>query len=69
MNSIFSKFATISEKNFNHELSTVENLEEIFKKDGTCDFKKADFAKSIKLNICDNSDISEEIRNIIEVKW
>ena len=38
----------------------------IFKKDGTCDFKKADFAKSIKLNICDNSDISEEIRNIIE---
>ena len=66
VNSLFSNFASINSTEFNSEISNVENLEEIFKKFGTCNFKKADFAKAISVNINDDSDISGEIRNIIK---
>ena len=41
-------------------------LEEIFKNRGMHEFKKAEFAKDVKINLETPSDISEEIRQIIQ---
>ena len=40
--------------------------EEIFKRKGLHEFKKADFAKLVRENINEESDISPEIVDIIE---
>lgn len=45
--------------------SRVEYLEEYFRHRGLHEFKKAEFAELVKLNLKDESDISEEIREII----
>ena len=45
--------------------STVEFLEEYFKHRGLHEFKKADFAQSVKENISGIEDVSEEIKEII----
>ncbi len=45
--------------------STVEFLEEFFKHRGLHEFKKADFAQSVKQNISGTEDISDEIKDII----
>jgi uncharacterized protein (DUF2164 family) len=65
VNKELSNFATISVSEFDSELSTAKNLELIFKTKGLHEFKKADFAKQVKNNICEKSDISAEIQNII----
>ncbi len=66
VNSHFENFMTISEKELLEERSAVENLENIFKQKGLHEFKKAEFAKLVKVNINEYSDISEEIKDIIK---
>lgn len=66
INSEFQNFVTISEKEFNNELSTVANLTEFFRLKGLHEFKKADFAQKVAENIFDENDISEEIKIIFE---
>ncbi len=66
VNSHFENFMTISENELLEENSTVENLENIFKQKGLHEFKKAEFAKLVKVNINEYSDISEEIKDIIK---
>ncbi len=60
----FQNFTTITEKEFNPELSAVANLVEIFRLKGLHEFKKADFAQKVEENLFDENDISEEIRII-----
>ena len=57
-------FATITENEFNPELSAVANLVEIFRLKGLHEFKKADFAQKVEENLFDEKDISDEIRVI-----
>ncbi len=45
--------------------STVEFLQEFFKKRGLHEFKKAEFAQFVKENITDLEDVSSEIKEII----
>ncbi len=66
VNSEFQNFVTITEEEFNPELSTVNNLVEIFRIKGLHEFKKADFAQKVAENIFDVSDVSEEIKEIFE---
>ena len=66
VNSEFQNFVTITEEEFNPELSTVNNLVEIFHIKGLHEFKKADFAQKVAENIFDVSDVSEEIKEIFE---
>lgn len=65
VNNELNNFATITEEDFNSLLSNAKNLEEIFKTKGLHEFKKADFAKLVKDNISEDSDISAEIASII----
>ena len=51
-------------KNFTATGSTVEFLEEFFRHRGLHEFKKADFAHSVKANITDIFDVSDEIKEI-----
>lgn len=46
-------------------VSTVEFLEEFFRKRGHHEFKKAEFAQFVKENISGSDDVSQEIREII----
>ncbi|MBQ7765097.1 ATP-dependent endonuclease [bacterium] len=66
VNSHFKNFLTITELDLDSDLSTVKVLEEVFKKKGLHEFKKADFAKLVKENIDNRLDISPEIADIIE---
>lgn len=45
--------------------STVEFLEEFFRKRGLHEFKKAEFAQFVRENLVDLEDVSPEIKNII----
>ena len=65
INNELSNFASISEDDIDCSVSEVENLENIFKTKGLHEFKKADFAKLVKDNITEDSDISAEIASII----
>ena len=60
----FKNFATITNAEFNPELSTVANLVEIFRLKGLHEFKKADFAQKVEENLFDENDISYEIKLI-----
>ena len=64
-NSLNKNFSAITESDFQKELSHVENLELIYKNKGLHEFKKADFAKLIRENITEITDISTEISEII----
>lgn len=64
VNSEFQNFVTITETEFLPELSAVANLVEIFRLKGLHEFKKADFAQKVSENIFDESDVSEEIKQI-----
>lgn len=64
VNSEFQNFVTITEAEFNPELSAVANLIEIFRIKGLHEFKKADFAQKVAENLFDISDISVEIKEI-----
>ena len=65
VNNELNNFASISEEDINDNLSEVENLENIFKIKGLHEFKKAEFAKLVRDNITQDSDISPEIAEII----
>lgn len=66
LNSHFANFNSVSENDFDSNLSTVKNLEYIFKSKGLHEFKKAEFAKLIRSNITEHTDISSEIIEIIK---
>ena len=65
-NACYKNFTAITELDFTQGSSHVESLEYIYKTKGLHEFKKADFAKLIRDNINEKSDISEEILAIIK---
>lgn len=65
LNNELNNFASITEEDFDASIPNAKNLENIFKAKGLHEFKKADFAKMVRENISDNSDISAEIASII----
>ena len=65
VNSHFKNFLTITETDLNKEQTRVKVLDEIYKNKGYHEFKKAEFAKLVKENIENVTDISDEIRAII----
>lgn len=66
VNSELSNFATITEEELIDNVPEAKNLELIFKEKGLHEFKKADFAKLVRENITEQSDVSDEIREIIK---
>ncbi len=55
--------------NINYSVSRVKYLEEFFKHRGLHEFKKAEFASLVKMNVSDMEDISDEIKVVInEIK-
>ena len=59
----------IEDSDFEYE-RMVTNLEEIFKKKGFHEFKKAEFAQMVKTHVDSLSDVSDEIKSIInEIKF
>lgn len=70
VNNHFENFMSINETDLEKEEPMAKILEEIFKTKGLHEFKKAEFAKLVRDNINSGSDISEEIRAIIdEIKY
>ena len=65
LNNELSNFASVSCDDFDDLISTVKNLENIFKTKGLHEFKKAEFSKLVKDNVSDDSDISPEVASII----
>ena len=51
---------------FNTDAPRVKILEEVFKTRGMHEFKKVEFAQMVKRNIISETDISSEIRDIID---
>ena len=66
VNSHFKNFLTITENDFVEDIGVAKQLEELFKTKGLHEFKKAEFAKLVRENIIEDSDISEEIEIIIK---
>ena len=66
VNNHFENFLTIDEKDLISDYPTARVLSELFRTKGLHEFKKSDFAKLIKSNISNKSDISEEIESIIK---
>ena len=64
INNHLKNFSSISDDDLDDSLPEVKNLEYIFKTKGLHEFKKADFAKMIRNNINEPSDISPEIVEI-----
>lgn len=65
LNDYFKNLNHIEESEFEND-KMVTNLEEIFKKKGFHEFKKSEFAQIIKEHIDNISDISDEIKTIID---
>lgn len=65
LNYNFKNISLLESENFNMELSMVKNLEIIFKNRGMHEFKKADFAQALKINIRSMEDVSLQIADII----
>ena len=65
LNDHFANLNSIEESEFIDE-SMIKNLEEIFKKKGFHEFKKAEFAQLIKNNVNSKNDVSVEIEQIIK---
>lgn len=66
VNSHFENFLTITEDDLEDNTPEAKNLENIFKTKGLHEFKKAEFAKLVRENVFDDSDISAEILDIIK---
>jgi len=66
INNHLRNFSSISEEDFDMSLSSVKNLENIFKTKGLHEFKKAEFAKLVRENIKEDTDISVEIAEIVK---
>ncbi len=64
LNDYFKNLNHIEEKEFEDE-RMVKNLEEIFKRKGFHEFKKAEFAQLVKAHISTEDDLTEEIKSII----
>ena len=56
----------LEKEKLNEDIPRVKFLEEVFKTRGMHEFKKVEFAQMVKLNIKTDSDISPEIRDIID---
>ncbi len=56
----------IEEQELKETTSRVKFLKEVFKTRGMHEFKKVEFAQMVKTNITSSSDVSTEIKNIIE---
>lgn len=65
LNDYFKNLNIIEDNEFEDE-RMVKNLEEIFKKKGFHEFKKAEFAQLVKNHILSGEDLSDEIKLIIE---
>lgn len=65
VNNELNNFAMITEDDLDNDIPEAKNLENIFKTKGLHEFKKADFAKLVKDNISEDSDISPEIASIV----
>ena len=65
VNNELSNFAAITENDLDNDMPAAKNLENIFKTKGLHEFKKADFAKMVRDNITEDSDISAEIASIV----
>ena len=65
VNNELNNFASISENDFENDIPKAKNLENIFKQKGLHEFKKAEFAKLVRDNISDDTDISSEIASIV----
>lgn len=65
LNDYFKNLNIIEDNEFEDE-RMVKNLEEIFKKKGFHEFKKAEFAQLVKNHISSGEDLSDEIKLIIE---
>ena len=66
VNSHFRNFLSITENDLPSDRPTAKVLEEIFKTKGLHEFKKAEFAKLVRNEISESSDISDEIHDIIK---
>lgn len=66
VNSHFENFLSITESDFNKDIPTAKILEEIFKTKGLHEFKKAEFSKLVRDKIESDTDISAEVKTIIE---
>ena len=66
VNAHFKNFLSISEADLDADMPTAKILEEIFKRKGLHEFKKAEFSKLVSDNITTEADISEEIKDIIK---
>lgn len=64
LNDYLRNLNTIDSNDFSSD-RMVENLEEIFKKKGFHEFKKAEFAQMVKTHIDSTEDISDEIKKVI----
>jgi len=65
INNELNNFAIITEDDLDSTLPEAKNLENIFKTKGLHEFKKAEFAKLVKDNITEDTDISAEIASIV----
>jgi len=65
VNSHFRNFMSITEADLADGIPEAKNLENIFKTKGLHEFKKAEFARLIRININNDDDISLEIAQII----
>lgn len=65
LNDYFKNLNIIDVNEFEDE-RMVKNLEEIFKKKGFHEFKKAEFAQLVKEHISEKEDLSGEIKSIID---
>ena len=66
VNKHLQNFNSISDEDFDENLSNAKNLELIFKTKGVHEFKKAEFSKLVRANITEDSDVSDEVREIIK---
>lgn len=66
VNKHLKNFNSIGEQDFEEGIQNAKNLENIFKTKGLHEFKKAEFAKLVRANITENTDVSDEIKEIIK---
>ena len=66
VNKHLKNFNSIGEQDFEEGIPNAKNLENIFKTKGLHEFKKAEFAKLVRANIAENTDVSNEIKEIIK---
>ena len=66
VNNHFKNFLTITENDLVDDISRAKNLEILFKEKALHEFKKSEFSKLVRENIDKDTEISDEIKEIIE---